>query len=85
MPLIADTAPSSGQVKIPAQALAWDKTCLPKIEGGLGIQDLATQNHRLLLNFVHKLHLSDSLPWRDWILHDINCDLGDGLPGESFL
>ena len=65
--------------------IAWDKVCLPKIEGGLGIKDLATQNHCLLLKFVHKLHLSDPLPWRDWILRDINCDLGDGLPDDSFL
>lgn len=50
--------------------IAWDRVCMAKLEGGLGVKDLATQNHCLLLKFVHKLLSNVSLPWRDWLLGD---------------
>jgi hypothetical protein len=65
--------------------IAWYKACLSKLEGGLGVKDLATQNHCLLLKFMHKLHGSDPVPWRTWMLADLDCDHGDGLPDNSFL
>ncbi|GJN04994.1 hypothetical protein PR202_ga22584 [Eleusine coracana subsp. coracana] len=34
--------------------VAWDRVCLPKEQGGLGIRDIALQNQCLLLKLVHK-------------------------------
>jgi hypothetical protein len=42
--------------------IAWDKVMLSKQEGGFGVKNLHRQNRCLLLNFVHKLHHTDSLP-----------------------
>jgi hypothetical protein len=86
--LIDEGVPSFGLVKIlpPGTCLiAWDKACMAKLDGGLDVKDITTQNHCLLLKFVQKLHQNTSLPWRDWLLNDLNCDIGDGLPDVSFL
>jgi hypothetical protein len=40
-----------------AQCLvSWDRTCLPKKSGGLGVCDLRLQNTCLLLKLVHRAH-----------------------------
>jgi hypothetical protein len=44
--------------------IAWDKVCLPVQEGGFGVRDLQRQNIALLMNFIHKLHQPEELPWK---------------------
>jgi hypothetical protein len=34
---------------------------------------------------VHKLYAGSNALWRSWLLNDLVCDIGDGLPGDSFL
>lgn len=46
--------------------IAWERVCQEKDHGGLGICSLKTQNHRLLLKLVHKLHTRTELPWQVW-------------------
>jgi hypothetical protein len=40
--------------------VAWKKACLPKIQGGLGIINLRTQNTTLLLKHLHKFYNGNS-------------------------
>jgi hypothetical protein len=58
---------------------------LSKQEGGFGIKDLHWQNRCLLLNFIHKLHQPDSLPWKDWFRNHFAQDFGDALASPYFL
>jgi hypothetical protein len=58
---------------------------LSKQEGGFGIKDLHRQNRCLLLNFIHKLHQPDSLPWKDWYRRHSPQDFGDASASPSFL
>ena len=40
-----------------AQCLvAWDKACLSKQDGGLGVRQISVQNACLLLKLLHRLH-----------------------------
>jgi hypothetical protein len=41
---------------------AWPMCCLPKVEGGLGILDISTQNESLLLKHLHKFFNKDPTP-----------------------
>lgn len=43
--------------------VAWERVCLPKIHGGLGILDLKRQNTSLLLKCVWDLHEKHSSIW----------------------
>jgi hypothetical protein len=65
--------------------IAWDKVLLSKQEGGFGVKDLRRQNRCLLLNFIHKLHLLDSLPRKDWFFRNSTRDLGDASSSLTFL
>lgn len=65
--------------------IAWDKAMLAHVEGGLGMKNLETQNHCLLLRLVHKVFTGGSTPWRSWLLRKIAPDLGSGIPLTSFL
>jgi hypothetical protein len=65
--------------------IAWDKVLLSKQEGGFNVKDLHRQNRCLLLNFVHKLHQIDSLPWKDWYRQHSGRDLDDTTSTPSFL
>lgn len=58
---------------------------MSNLEGGLGVKDLATQNHYLLLKIAYKLQGHSDATWRTWLLDDMNYDIGDGLPDNSFL
>jgi hypothetical protein len=58
---------------------------LSKQEGGFGINDLHRQNKCLLLSFMHRLHCSDSLPWKEWVFTHSGPDLGDYSSTPSFL
>jgi hypothetical protein len=53
-------------------------------EGGFGVKDLHRQNRCLLLNFIHKLHQPERLPWIAWYRRD-GRDLGDVSSSPSFL
>jgi hypothetical protein len=51
-----------------AQCLvSWDKACLPKKEGGLGVRDLRLQNTCLLMKLVHRAHDAASSAWARWL------------------
>jgi hypothetical protein len=50
-----------------AQSLiAWERVCLSKDQGGLGIKNLGLQNVCLLLKLLHRLHCSLESAWADW-------------------
>lgn len=45
----------------PAQSfIAWERVCLSKEQGGLGIKNLGLQNICLLLKLLHRLHCSQT-------------------------
>jgi hypothetical protein len=51
-----------------AQCLvSWDRACLPKVEGRLGVHDLWLQNTCLLLKLVHHAHDVGSSTWVRWL------------------
>ncbi|GJM95350.1 hypothetical protein PR202_ga12072 [Eleusine coracana subsp. coracana] len=52
--------------------VAWDRVCLPKEQGGLGIRDIALQNQCLLLKLVDKLHHPSDSAWATWVRQRIN-------------
>lgn len=43
--------------------IAWEKVCLPKDQGGLGVLNLASHNKCLLMKHLHKNFHDDTLPW----------------------
>lgn len=45
----------------------WEKVCLPKKAGGLGVLDLRTQNRTLLIKYLHKFFNRHDIPWVDII------------------
>ena len=45
---------------MPNCLIAWERVCLPRESGGLGVKNLEDLNHCLLMKFVHKLHESNS-------------------------
>ncbi|CAN6202116.1 unnamed protein product [Urochloa humidicola] len=50
-----------------AQCLvAWERVCLPKTDGGLGIRQLKTQNSCLLMKLLHRLHHPAGSSWARW-------------------
>jgi hypothetical protein len=46
--------------------VAWDKVCLDKDEGGLGVTDLMTRNTCLLLKLLHRLFTAVGSSWASW-------------------
>lgn len=60
MSLTNGDVPSYGQVNpllLGAQCLiAWERVCVPKEQGGLGVKDLRTFNQCLVLKLLHRLH-----------------------------
>lgn len=42
---------------------AWEMVCLPKSEGGLGVQNLRTYNEALLLKYLHTFFNKADIPW----------------------
>jgi len=56
-----------------AQCLvAWEKACLPKEQGGLGIKDLRSFNQCLLLKLLHRLHHPEESAWAKWMADQVN-------------
>jgi hypothetical protein len=47
--------------------VAWDKVCMSKREGGLGVRCLVTQNRCLQVKLLHRLHSDCDAPWSRWI------------------
>jgi hypothetical protein len=45
--------------------LRWEKVCTSKDSGSLRLKNLETQNHCLLMKFLHKLHDPAPLPWNE--------------------
>ena len=67
--------------------ISWDKVCLPKDTGGLGVLNLAIHNKCLLMKHIHKFFSSD-LPWVNliWSSYTGNMALSGGkLFPSSFL
>ena len=55
---------SNGDINRKGTCLAaWEPTCRPKDEGGLGIIDIKTQNKALLLKFLDKFYNHADIPW----------------------
>lgn len=43
--------------------ISWDKVCILKEQGGLGVLDIATRNKCLLMKHLHKSLHHENLPW----------------------
>jgi hypothetical protein len=57
-----------GKTVSDAQCLvSWDKSCLSKKDGGLGVRDLQLQNTCMLLKLVHRAHDAKSSAWSRWL------------------
>jgi hypothetical protein len=41
----------------------WEKVCLPKKAGGLGVLDLKQQNKALLIKNLYKFYNCQNIPW----------------------
>jgi hypothetical protein len=69
-----------------AQSLiAWERVCLSKDQGGLGIKNLGLQNVCLLLKLLHRLHCSLESAWADWVRkHASLANLEGALFGEHW-
>ncbi|GJM94936.1 hypothetical protein PR202_ga11623 [Eleusine coracana subsp. coracana] len=47
--------------------VAWDLACTDKENGGLGVQDIHSQNLCLLMKLLHKVVTRTNTPWVHWI------------------
>lgn len=43
--------------------ISWNKVCMPKDKGGLGVLDLHLHNNCFLMKHLHKFFNSQDLPW----------------------
>ena len=43
--------------------ISWNKVCLPKDQGGLGVLNIEMHNKCLLMNHLHKFLHKENLPW----------------------
>jgi hypothetical protein len=43
--------------------ISWDKICIPKNQGGLGVLNLSIQNKALLLKNLDKFFNGHDVPW----------------------
>jgi hypothetical protein len=43
--------------------IAWNKVCIPKQRGGVGVLNLKLQNEALLMKFLHKFYNKEDTPW----------------------
>lgn len=64
--------------------VAWDRVCMPKLAGGLGVKNLRAQIFCLMLKFAFKFMHSPLFPWKDWILNHSSLHIGLGK-NASFL
>jgi hypothetical protein len=61
--------------------VAWEQVCRPKLEGGLGIRCLSTQNLCLQVKMLHRLHASPGSPWASWVWRSIDGPVAPGQRG----
>ena len=62
-----------------AQCLvAWDKVCLPKQDGGLGVKQISVQNACLLLKLLHRLHHPGDSSWAAWVRQRVDLHTQQG-------
>ncbi|XP_039068118.1 uncharacterized protein LOC120214237 [Hibiscus syriacus] len=47
--------------------IRWDKLCLPKSEGGLGLKDIKSWNKSCILHLIKKILAGDGSLWIAWI------------------
>jgi hypothetical protein len=60
--------------------ISWVSVTQRKVNGGLGVLHLETQNEALLIKFLHKFFNNNDLPWVNLIWN--NYYLSRGLPGH---
>jgi hypothetical protein len=55
---------SNGDINRKGKCLeAWETTCKPKNQGGLGIIDIKSQNNALLMKHLDKFYNHTVIPW----------------------
>ncbi|XP_039043535.1 uncharacterized protein LOC120182715 [Hibiscus syriacus] len=47
--------------------VCWDKICLPKSEGGLGLKNLKNWNRACIVNFIKKILAGEGSLWVAWV------------------
>ncbi|GJN32817.1 hypothetical protein PR202_gb21348 [Eleusine coracana subsp. coracana] len=67
-----------------AQCLvSWERACLPKKDGGLGVRDLSLQNTCLLLKLLHRVHDTTDSAWARWIKAEFGGPLDAPVHNEA--
>lgn len=59
--------------------IEWERLYVSKACGGLGIKNLADDNHSLLMKFIVKLHDPTPLSWKNWFHKHAAVDDGSFL------
>ena len=62
--------------------IAWDKICLPKRQGGLGVLDIQIHNQTLLMKFLHKFLNREDIPWVQMVWETY---YSNSLPGDRIV
>lgn len=62
--------------------ISWEKVCLPKSHGGLGVLDLQVHNQAMLMKFLKKFFNREDIPWVNIIWEAY---YQDSLPGDRLI
>lgn len=68
---------TSGDKDRSIHLIGWDKVCLPKDQGGLGIQSLEPMNKALLAKWLWRYGEEREAIWRQRIAHKYGVDAND--------
>ena len=70
----------SGQDKVHGSQclIAWDKVCISKQDGGLGVKQISVQNACLMLKLLHRLHHPTGSSWATWARRHVDVHTLEG-------
>ena len=60
--------------------VGWDKVCVPKAKGGLGVRSLVLFNKALLGKWLWRFGLEENNLWRRVLVEKFGVELGGGAP-----
>ena len=70
----------SGQDKVHGSQclITWDKVCISKQDGGLGVKQISVQNACLMLKLLHRLHHPAGSSWATWARRHVDVHTLEG-------